>query len=216
MSLPIPTLRRSHTRYDELGLGEIVKRLTRGRIAGDHLCHEDPMFADGYCAFGQTGAAQSHLARRGVGPGDVFLFFGLFAAENGDELQHRIFGYLKVDRVILLGAAPPSWHESRFPRQHPHTIGEWNANNTLYVGAGTTSQRSPDALRLTTQGGPLSTWHVPPWLREVGLTYHLRSERWLADDRLKAVARGQEFVADIQNHERAQDWLQGVMRAIEE
>ena len=73
ISLPIPTRRRSATTYDHLGLGEIVERVTRGKIARDHLCHEDPMFAGGQCLFGQCGAAQSHLRNRGVGIGDVFL-----------------------------------------------------------------------------------------------------------------------------------------------
>ena len=75
--------RRSATTYDALGLGDVVERVTRGRIARDHLCHEDPMFTGGECLFGQCGSAQSHLRNNGVGLGDVFLFFGLFADELG-------------------------------------------------------------------------------------------------------------------------------------
>ena len=216
MSLPIPTSRRSVTSYNSLGLGEIVTRWTRGRIDGAHLCHEDPMFADGFCAFGQTGAAQSHLAHRGVRSGDVFLFFGLFAEQNSGERHQRIFGYLEVNKVVTLGATPAPWQGHPFPRQHPHTIGEWNANNALYFGAGATCRNSPDVLRLTVPGGPPSLWYVPPWLNEVGLSYHSRVERWLPGNRLKAVARGQEFVADIERCARAQDWLKKIIRTIEE
>jgi hypothetical protein len=79
ISLPIPTNRRSETTYADLGLSEIVEAATKGRIAGTSLCHHDPMFEQGRCAFGQTGAAQAHLANNAVGVGDVFLFFGLFA-----------------------------------------------------------------------------------------------------------------------------------------
>ena len=74
ISLPIPTTRRSETSYRCAGLGKIVEHMTRGRIGGDDLCHEDPMFSKGRWAFGQTGAAQSHLERNGVGVGDVFFF----------------------------------------------------------------------------------------------------------------------------------------------
>jgi hypothetical protein len=215
VSLPIPTSRRSLTTYDVLGLGETVARVTRGRIDGAHLCHEDPMFGDGLCAFGQTGAAQSHLARCGVGEGDVFLFFGLFADEAERKPHHRIFGYLEVELVISLGAAPIAWHSPALPRRHPHTFGEWNANNTLYVGPGAACHRSPADLRLTVPGGPPSLWQVPGWLRDTGLSYHSRPDRWLPGDRLRIVGRGQEFVADIGDSADARQWLNGVLNAIE-
>jgi hypothetical protein len=213
ISLPIPTEHRSVTSYDSLGLGEIVFHRTRGRIHGGHLCHEDPMFANGSCAFGQTGAAQTHLSRHDVGPGDVFLFFGLFSDEIGREPHHRIFGFLLVSRVISLSTA--KWNDSAFPRLHPHTIGTWNANNALYVGSGSTCRDAPDGLRLTASGGPPSLWQVPPWLKRFGLSYHSSMERWLPHNRLKSVARGQEFVADIGQNEPARNWLQATLRLIE-
>jgi hypothetical protein len=108
ISLPIPTKRRSETTYDHLGVGDIVERVTRGRITGAHLCHEDPMFAEGRCAFGQTGAAQSHLSKHGVGAGDVFVFFGLFSEEGTGVRHHRVFGFLKIEEVTALGSLPTS------------------------------------------------------------------------------------------------------------
>lgn len=77
----------------------------------------------------------------------------------------------------------------------------------MYVGDGGVFSTPDPTLRLTQEGGPLSIWHVPPWLKECGLTYHGKAERWLPDDRLQAVARGQEFVSDIGNREDAKDWL---------
>jgi Nucleotide modification associated domain 3 len=103
ISLPIPTKRRSETSYRLAGVGKIVEHVTNGRIGADDLCHEDPVFFNGRWAFGQTGAAQSHLERNGVGVGDVFLFFGLFASRDGRDRHHRIFGYLQVDEVRRLG-----------------------------------------------------------------------------------------------------------------
>jgi hypothetical protein len=90
ISLPIPTQHRSVTTYRQAGLGQIVEQVSKGRIRADDLCHEDPMFFDGRWAFGQVGAAQSHLERNGVGVGDVFLFFGLFASLDGRDRHHRI------------------------------------------------------------------------------------------------------------------------------
>jgi hypothetical protein len=73
ISLPIPTQRRSATTYGDLGLGDIVEQLTKGRLTRKSLCHYDPMFESDHCAFGQTGAAQTHLSKNGVAVGDVFL-----------------------------------------------------------------------------------------------------------------------------------------------
>ena len=208
ISLPIPTSRRSETTYSNLGLGDLVEERTAGKIPANHLCHADPFFADGRCAFGQTGAAQSHLANNGIGEGDVFLFFGLFQASGGPR-QHWIFGWQQVERIIHLGANPkrnksPDW----LPIQHPHTLGEWNKNNTLYLGKGGVFKELHHGLRLTQDGGPLSIWNVPSWLKECGLTYHRAPKRWLPDNRLQCVARGQEFVSDIADRSDAKDWLE--------
>jgi hypothetical protein len=206
-SLPIPTNRRSETTYDDLHLGGVVEKATSGKIGADHLCHADPFFFEGRCAFGQTGSAQSHLANNGVCPGDVFLFFGLFQASGGPR-EHWIFAWQRIEEIVPLGPLPqreqsPDW----LPIVHPHTIGEWNPNNTLYLGSGGVFSTPDPALRLTQQGGPLSVWRVPPWLKECGVTYHGNADRWLLDDRLQAVARGQEFVTDISGREDAKDWL---------
>jgi hypothetical protein len=210
ISLPIPTRRRSVTTYDDLGLGEIVERVTRGKIARDHLCHEDPMFRGGQCLFGQCGVAQSHLSNMGMGIGDVFLFFGLFADEHTGERHHRIFGYLRVDNM----GSPATFEFGPLDRPHPHTLGEWNENNTIYRGAGEVAKTDHKALRLTQPGGPLRHWTVPGWLKSVGLSFHGKPERWLTDDRLEVVARGQEFVADIGNDPMAHDWLNRTIEAI--
>jgi hypothetical protein len=217
VSLPIPTRHRSETTYAHLGMGEIVERVTRGRIAGGHLCHEDPMFAAGRCCFGQTGAAQSHLANHGVGLGDVFLFFGLFSDEATGERHHRIFGFLRVEKVVPFGSRPEvEGNVAGFPRRHPHTIGEWNRNNTIYLGEGATCRHAPDALRLTQAGGSVSRWRIPLWLRNRGLTCHGRKERWLGADRLQVVARGQEFITSIGSDQEARGWLQATIEAIGE
>jgi hypothetical protein len=216
ISLPIPTQRRSETTYGGLGLGDIVAKVSKGRLSADSLCHNDPMFEGGRCAFGQTGAAQAHLANNGVKEGDVFLFFGLFSELGGNDRHHRIFGYLLVEELISLDSTPGIGDQPQgFSARHPHTIGEWNPNNSLYVGSGTVSNRADDALRLSRPNGVVSRWRVPPWLRATGLTYHRRNDRWEDPGTLIVAGRGQEFVCDISGRLDAKDWLDGILSAIE-
>jgi hypothetical protein len=215
VSLPIPTTRRSETSYRLAGLGNIVERMTRGRIGADELCHEDPMFAKGRWAFGQTGTAQSHLERNGVGVGDVFLFFGLFASHDGRDRHHRIFGYLEVEEVRRLGGRPSrSDSPQGFLRRHPHTIGQWNENNTLYLGPGAKASSAHPCLRLTKPGARVSIWSVPVWLKEAGLTYHSNPVRWIGNDELQVASRGQEFISDIGDQILPKAWLCAVQTAI--
>ncbi len=216
VSLPIPTQRRSETSYSVLGLGDVVEHVTKGRIHADHLCHDDPAFFNGRWAFGQTGAAQTHLERNGVDVGDVFLFFGLFANLDGRDPYHLIFGYMKVDEVRALGSQPlESDSPKDFPRRHPHTIGEWNENNTLYLGSGGKAKRADPCLRLTKCDASASIWSVPSWLKTSGLTYHSNPLRWARDGELHVVARGQEFVSNVEDQQAPKLWLRAVQSVIE-
>src|SRR5262249_31160257 len=215
ISLPIPPQRRSVTTYCDLGLGDIVEQVTKGQLTRTNLCHHDPVFEGGHCALGQTGAAQSHLRRNGVTVGDLFLFFGLFANAEGRDWHHRIFGYLEVQSVNAIGAEPDARKQPKgFSGRHPHTIGEWNPNNTIYVGRGCLAITAPPALRLSIPGEQVSRWRVPPWLRAAGLTYHGRPERWDGSATLVVVGRGQEFISDISNTPDAAVWLDGVKSVI--
>ena len=204
ISLPIPAGAASRTSYGDLGLGELAHAASRGKHGADDLCHHDPMFIDGgTCLFGQVGAAQTHLANRGVGVGDVFLFFGLFRADGSDP-HHRIFGYLEVEEVIALVDRVPEW---LVDRRHPHALAMHGTNDTIYAGPGSVANRASDALRLTVPEGPPSLWDRPDWLRKGSLSYHDRADRWLRGGRLRSVARGQEFVVEIGKRKAPRDWL---------
>lgn len=174
------------------------------------------MFEDGRCAFGQTGAAQSHLQNNDVGIGDLFLFFGLFSELSGENRHHRIFGYLKVEQILCLRhQASENQSPAGFSIRHPHTIGEWNKNNCIYVGTGNTAKEAKDEFRLTERDArTVSIWSIPAWLKQVGLSYHQNRTRW-SGKTLKAVSRGQEFVADITDSQDGRDWVHNIVDAIE-
>jgi Nucleotide modification associated domain 3 len=220
--LPIPTGKYpSRSTYGALDLGDALSKV-QSKYTARCFCHEDPMFWNDRCAFGQIAAAQTHLKKNCVGEGDVFLFFGLFAQLGSNDRHHRIFGYLKVESVLKIGCHP-SGHEVRgMPRQHPHTIEKWDTdegwpcNNTIYVGRGGKAKNAHKALRLTKEGGRTSHWVVPPWLSETKkLSYHKASWRWREYGTLHSASPGQEFVTDIGDRREPKKWLNDVIALIE-
>ncbi|MCB2087741.1 MAG: hypothetical protein R3E18_06640 [Sphingomonadaceae bacterium] len=214
LSLPIPAGAASRTTYGALGLGDHAARSSRGRLGPCDLCHHDPMFLpDGTCLFGQVGAAQTHLENQRVGVGDVFLFFGLFQ-EPGGNPHHRIFGWLQVEEVVPLAGCDPQRLVEFSRCNHPHALAPHGSNDTIWRGAGGVAARASDALRLTVPGGKPSLWQRPSWLRRGGLSYHDRADRWLRGGRLRSVARGQEFVADIGRRAEPRAWLAETLREI--
>ena len=212
LTLPIPAGTASRTTYGDIGLGSHAAKASRGKLGAGDLCHHDPMFLDdGTCVFGQCGAAQTHLERQGVGTGDVFVFFGLFAEEETGEPHHRIFAYLKVEQTIPLVQGPP---QELVELAHPHALAMHHSNDVIWRGEGRVARRASRALRLTVPEGPPSLWNRPEWLKRGGLSYHDKPERWLRGGRLKSVARGQEFVADIGRRSAPREWLEGVLAEI--
>ena len=188
--------------------------MTRHRVRSTDLCHNDPMFEDGRCYFGQTGAAQTHLSNQQVGVGDVFLFFGLFANLDRTDVHHRIFGHLRVEQVIPLGKSPCRRINSGLTFEHPHTIGNWHRNNHLYIGQGSQAKSASSVLRLTQAGSNPTLWKVPGWLKHPDLSYHTDPKRW-GSGTLQSVSRGQEFVTDITGNESAAQWLAKIIACIE-
>jgi len=212
VTLHIPAGAASNTTYGDLGLEGHAAKASRGKLGADDLCHHDPMFLDnGTCVFGQCGAAQTHLERQGVGLGDVFLFFGLFAEEETGEPHHRIFAYLRVEEITALSDGAP---DELVQLGHPHALAMHHSNDVVWRGEGRVANRASDALRLTVPEGPPSLWHRPEWLKRGGLSYHDKPERWIRGGRLKSVARGQEFVADVGRRKAPREWLEQVIAEI--
>jgi hypothetical protein len=248
LSLPIPqpgaAIRYADLQGPGVALGPLVEDLTRGRITRDAGAHLDPdLRASTYPRdpgwrpiFGQDSAAQSHLARHGVGPGDLFLFFGWFREvayaagryrfRQGAPDRHVLFGWLQVGESVPVGqggADVPAW-----ARYHPHYDAPFGRTNTMYLarptlaldgvpptipGAGVFARLRP-ALGLTAPDSRLrGVWRLPAWCApragHFPFTYHPRPQSWQpqADHtRLRSAGRGQEFVLDTAHYPEAIGW----------
>ena len=143
---------------------------------------------------------------------------------------HRLFGWLQVGEVLQLGDDVETARK-RLPRRrrHPHLWGYWDESNTVYVagdelrvtgapegtaGAGLFGPDPGGKLVLTAADARArSEWRLPaafkPTDAHPGLSYHRDPERWSERDgetRVRAVARGQEFVLDADGREKAVAW----------
>ncbi len=234
VSLPIGD-RRSPVPYAGirragLCLGDLVEDLTGGKVPREHLAHLDPDLdpealprPPGWRpVFGQEGAALTHLRNQGVGPGDLFLFFGWFRdAERhqgrwrhcpGAPPVHLLWGWLAIGTCQDCGALPEDLRA--WAAGHPHLQEGRSAPNALFLaagrfhlggrslpGAGIFPGRTP-ARTLTAAGGPVSRWRLPAWTSpatgRTTLSYHRDPDRWTPEDaawcHLQTVGKGQEFV----------------------
>ncbi|MGH7949359.1 MAG: hypothetical protein ACREQF_09060 [Candidatus Binataceae bacterium] len=246
-SLPIPDC-RSPIRMRELSFREtppasIACDLTRRRVNARTRVHLDPDLAAATMprergwrpVFGQSGASQSHLARCGVGVGDLFLFFGWFRRVErvarrwryvrGASDLHVIFGWLRVGAIAPVDDALRARHP--WLAYHPHFSNHAAPNNTLYLsaptldlpglcapGAGVFARFHP-ALQLTADGHSRRLWKLPcafaPHDGRAPLSYHGDPRRWTpAGDNhvlVQSAGRGQEFVLDCDAHPGALAWL---------
>lgn len=160
LSLPIP--RKSQFSYGQLSspqkdfphVGEIVEHLTNYRMSDSCRVHLDPDLdarsidrAQGWRGiFGQSGAAQGHLEKEGIGTGDLFLFFGQFCrvepGQNGQlryvkgrPTQHVIFGWLRVGSPYRLPEQKdqvPAWAKYH---AHLNCAGIEPVPNVIYTAA---------------------------------------------------------------------------------
>jgi hypothetical protein len=226
---------------------QLASDLTERAITARTSVHLDPDLNDGsvprrpgwLASLGQVGSAQKHLAKQGVGPGDVFLFFGWFRhAEQvagrwryvrGAPNVHALFGWLQVGQVYKVGASVcPDWLDDHPHVQYAASIG---VDNTIYVAderlmgshnhlpAAGTFRSWGATLQLTAPGSSRSIWRVPRWLlkdpEQPMLSYHRDPTRWRIDgDRavVQTVGKGQEFVIDVGDNTEASQWLQSLVR----
>ncbi len=192
-----------------------------------------------YGEFGQVGAAQTHLKNNNVGIGDLFLFWGWFREtvtvnkktvfSKDDPGHYRFFGWMQIGGIITLGK-DPSWYLKTEPNSmtHPHTIGSWGDNNTLYLASdkldafglkdyyGFGEFKASDKTNLSINPSvKKSKWICPKWLNPnhggCGMTYHKNIKRW-NDNSVDIVGRGQEFIAEPKNLNDCKVWLEDIFK----
>jgi hypothetical protein len=76
-----------------------------------------------------------------------------------------------------------------------------------------------EALQLTAPGKTRSWWRLPKWFYpDVGippLSSHENPDRWHLENKaclLQTVARGQEFVLDLEHYPKATEWAVDLIR----
>ena len=248
LSLPIPyddpVRKYCNIAFKERPVSEIVESLTQGKLLSNQSCHLDldlrfesiPRLNGWRPAFGQVGAAQTHLENQGVTVGDLFLFFGWFKqtewrsnalvyARKARDI-HAIFGWLQIAEIRKLSDRLLCQYPWLNAHPHCHPLG-WSQNNTVYLsthrlelpglradvaGGGAFNQFNAD-LQLTRKTGSRSLWSLPSWFYPEGkkstLSYHSNPARWSRCNgrtELKSVAKGQEFVLDTEHYPEAVDW----------
>lgn len=246
LALPIPDASSKvayrDISFDEFNLGSLVNSLSSGKVKRNHRAHLDPdLDSSAYPRepnwkplLGQHGAAQGHLRNSGVGPGDVFVFFGLFReVEKVNRCwqfvktakpKHVIWGWMFVDQMIEVAAL--SDNEKRWLDYHPHLQWPDERNNTLYLasekehfgmpGSGIVPRINDGLILSDASSDKPSAWNLPEWFYPANrppLSYHLKPERWYREGGhcfLQSAARGQEFVLDLDYYPEALSWLKGL------
>jgi hypothetical protein len=254
--LPIPDYNRTSPPhfYDisrpGVDVGQMVADLTRGKLVGRDTLHLDPDLGKGDYprargwrpCFGQCSVAQAHLDRMGVGPGDLFLFFGWFRAaeqhagkwryvKNALDL-HVLFGWLEIEKMLVgtnLINTAPDWAQYH---AHVRYSKLYYENNTLFVGpkslqlfprlklpGGGLFPALHSSLQLTDGSQGRSVWRLPkcfaPRPDAPPLSYHADPRRWKRagkDCQLHTVGRGQEFVLDLDYYPGVTEWLKQVFQ----
>lgn len=254
LALPIPdaasTVRYRDITHDGVSLGELVEPLTRGKVTANDAAHLDPDLIAGMLPrapgwrplFGQSGQAQGHLRNHGVGPGDLFLFFGLFRRVEPHDSDwrwapdsrpfHALWGWLQVAAMVPVDEARSG--DYAWATYHPHFRRQNDPNNVLYLaaprlalpglgetlpGAGVFPGFSPQR-QLTAPGAErVSQWRLPAWCYPQGdrtpLTYHANRQRWRKHPdhtELTAAARGQEFILECDDYPEALTWAGSLIR----
>ena len=227
-SLPIPSGDEEafeDLQHGDIDIASVVSGITNDRISGLNLVHLDPdLNFDAYRyrkdrpdwqewrgMLGQAGIAQSHLAKQGVGSGDVFLFFGLYRRveetaagwrfARGSPALHILWGWLQVDQKYRVADIGPN--DLIWARHHPHLFSEYRDDaNTVYTastkldlndgadqlgipGWGVFPKFDRRLVLTDPHGAGVSNWRLPRWFYPDGnkppLTYHPDRSRWRHD-----------------------------------
>ncbi|MFD1217642.1 Nmad3 family putative nucleotide modification protein [Microbulbifer celer] len=142
--------------------------------------------------------------------------------------RHVIWGWLQVGAVHSIAELA---HDALpWAHYHPHFSGERGKQNTLYTASdalmingtklpgknayGTFGHYKPSLQLTAEESNKPSDWRLPvglfPTSSATAMTYHQKLERWKKEGkycRLKAAARGQEFVLDANQYPDVAPWI---------
>jgi putative DNA base modification enzyme with NMAD domain len=257
-ALPIPD-RRSRIPYGDIqwrgqSVGTLIRNLTGDPRARQRKAHLDPdLIVDSLPrkqgwrpCLGQSGSAQGHLKKQGVGEGDLFLFFGLFQAVEKQQGRwrfrrdskpfHGLWGWLQIGEVHAIDQLSDG--QLPWAGYHPHFHGEADSANTLYVaseqlelagqevgcnGAGTFDQMTFKHRLTAPQARTTTEWQLPacfyPESAADAMTYHQNMDRWARNEpgcSLKSAARGQEFVLDAAHKPEVLNWVKTLLQGADQ
>mgnify|MGYP000067660571 CR=1 FL=1 len=222
------------TTYAELGRRCRLRAATGpAHVDPDLVPGARPRLEGWRASLGQADAAAGHLRNQNVGPGDLFLFFGLYAPLGPRGLRrhdwfHALFGYLQIAEVLDLHAQPsiPDWLSD-----HPHLSAGAMATyrpNLLYVsrerldfapdqpGWGVFNYQ-PD-LRLTPAGATTRTELELPacFGPDAGTTVsYLPGHLWsdIGGERVRVEFRGNKQEMVCSGSEATADWARELVMA---
>lgn len=243
ISMPIPDS-TGNCRYNDLiapdgkRYSEIWKDLLQ-KDSYEERCHLDPDIRGNIRiqpenwrpAFGQTGAAQSHLENNGVKIGDIFLFFGWFRKTeyiNGKLLYvkdapdiHAIYGYLQIGEILKgFDVKKCPWHPHS---ENSHIYSKYNqlTNNTIYVASkslmidgndtgltGSGILQFSEKRVLTLPNAITRTqWKLNDMFENIPITYHTKNN--IKNGYFQSAKRGQEFIFD--ENPAVVDWVKTLL-----
>ena len=203
---------------------DALKECSAKSVSADSFCHYDPALKENEGIFGQASSSQSELLNTGVGPGDLFLFFGFFKNffSRGRELHH-LFGWLQIEKIIE-GDEEIRNYLINNNLEHPHGYGELNTykNNAIYIGKNYLRiegkefankgyglfKKSHSDLILTRDGASKGSWKLPKKYFSNSKDIFLKRLKWLDEKKcfVNNFQRGQEFVLDAEKYPRIVDW----------
>ena len=154
--------------------------------------------------------------------------------DTRSPLRHVLWGWLQIEEILKVEGCNLSRYG--WAKYHPHFHRNSDANNTLYVarryitlpvvaakglvGAGVFLRFSHQLMLTASAATTPSQWELPQWFYprdgKCPLTYHSKMARWQRTEnatRLKAVARGQEFILDTGDFPEAIEWLKGLLES---
>ena len=233
-SIPIPQASPSPKKYKDLDFDgisgtQLLKEVSAKVLPNDY-CHNDPLLNESIGIFGQASSSQTELKNRGVGPGDLFLFFGWFKnfSNNGNDVHH-LFGWLQIEKIIE-GTSEIMKYLKEKNIEHPHGYGDTSrfTNNTLYVAKNNLEvlgkkfkakghglfKQTHQKLVLTEKNRSRSRWKLPSKYFKKTDSLFLNRMKWQNKNACTIFYKGfgQEFILDVETNPSVKKWALDIIK----